>query len=330
MELYAFDAYGNAIGFDPSVALTEFLYSGEQFDSKIGQQYLRARYYDTATGRFNRFDPFFGNLNDPQSLHKYLYTHADPINGIDPSGLMSLASMMPAITIGRLASFSLTALRVVTPILLKGVYHLWIFSELMNVTAEISNHITKLCVTGHGGYNVTQKLFKLREDVINKWKALNNNQKSKLINSLYNPLQGLVAWDIHSMAFAMKKDWTENLLGSPLEETLTFQGKVYPVAEVNYVLWGLINRLAYDDGFSYTGYLSTYAYAYGYRSILGGITVMQNFGTSFFTGDNFPRFATDVPSRNFLVLKNWGFCENVPIKIFCRKIFILVCIDAFG
>jgi RHS repeat-associated protein len=86
VELYSFDAYGNAIGFDPSVALTEFLYSSEQFDSKIGQQYLRARYYDPATGRFNRLDPFFGNLNDPQSLHKYLYTHADPVNGIDPSG----------------------------------------------------------------------------------------------------------------------------------------------------------------------------------------------------------------------------------------------------
>jgi RHS repeat-associated protein len=86
VELYTFDAYGNAIGFDPSVALTEFLYSGEQFDSKIGQQYLRARYYDPVTGRFNRLDPFFGNLDDPQSLHKYLYTHADPVNAVDPSG----------------------------------------------------------------------------------------------------------------------------------------------------------------------------------------------------------------------------------------------------
>jgi RHS repeat-associated protein len=86
VELYAFDAYGNAIGFAPSVALTEFLYSGEQFDSKIGQQYLRARYYDPATGRFNRLDPFFGDLNDPLSLHKYIYAHADPVNGIDPNG----------------------------------------------------------------------------------------------------------------------------------------------------------------------------------------------------------------------------------------------------
>jgi RHS repeat-associated protein len=85
-QLYSFDAYGNAIGFNPSEALTEFLYSGEQFDSKIGQQYLRARYYDPVTGRFNRLDPFFGNKSDPQSFHKYLYTNADPVNGIDPSG----------------------------------------------------------------------------------------------------------------------------------------------------------------------------------------------------------------------------------------------------
>jgi RHS repeat-associated protein len=97
-QLYAFNAYGNAIGFDPSVALTEFLYSGEQFDSKIGQQYLRQRYYDPATGRFNRLDPFFGHLNDPQSLHKYLYTHNDPVNGIDPSGLeFSVSGMMTSV-----------------------------------------------------------------------------------------------------------------------------------------------------------------------------------------------------------------------------------------
>jgi RHS repeat-associated protein len=85
-ENYSFDAFGNALGFNAKQAITEFLYSGEQFDSKIGQQYLRARYYDPATGRFNRLDPFFGNLNDPQSLHKYTYAHNDPVNGTDPTG----------------------------------------------------------------------------------------------------------------------------------------------------------------------------------------------------------------------------------------------------
>jgi len=31
-------------------------------------------------------DPFGGNNQDPQSLHKYLYAHCNPTNNIDPSG----------------------------------------------------------------------------------------------------------------------------------------------------------------------------------------------------------------------------------------------------
>jgi RHS repeat-associated protein len=100
VHLYSFDAYGNALGFDPNQALTEFLYSGEQFDSKIEQQYLRARYYDPATGRFNRLDPFFGNLNDPQSFHKYTYAHNNPVNMTDPTGMFGLGGMSLSISIG--------------------------------------------------------------------------------------------------------------------------------------------------------------------------------------------------------------------------------------
>jgi len=64
------------------------LYAGEHFDTNSQDYYLRARWYDSLSGRFNRMDPFAGNNQDPQSLHKYLYCHANPINGIDPSGLM--------------------------------------------------------------------------------------------------------------------------------------------------------------------------------------------------------------------------------------------------
>jgi RHS repeat-associated protein len=113
-QVYSYDAYGNALGFDPKDALTEFLYSGEQFDAKIGQQYLRARYYDPSTGRFNRLDPFFGNLTDPQSLHKYAYVHGDPIQGIDPNGLSWSVNVMSTVSIGaRMAvSGGATAFRV--------------------------------------------------------------------------------------------------------------------------------------------------------------------------------------------------------------------------
>ena len=100
VQLYSYDAYGNALGFDPKAALTEFLYSGEQFDAKIGQQYLRQRYYAPATGRFNRLDPFFGDVSDPQSLHKYTYVHGDPINMIDPSGLFGVGGIGVSMSIG--------------------------------------------------------------------------------------------------------------------------------------------------------------------------------------------------------------------------------------
>jgi RHS repeat-associated protein len=61
-------------------------YRGEQYDSDLGLYYLRARYYNPATGRFLSRDPEDGNAKDPASLHKYLYANGDPVNGIDPTG----------------------------------------------------------------------------------------------------------------------------------------------------------------------------------------------------------------------------------------------------
>jgi RHS repeat-associated protein len=102
---YDFDAFGIMIGGNPTAtnpAATDLLYSGEQYDCGLQMQYLRARYYDQNTGRFNALDPFAGNHEDPQSLHKYNYCHSDPVNGIDPSGknlLLRLAVALVCIAI---------------------------------------------------------------------------------------------------------------------------------------------------------------------------------------------------------------------------------------
>jgi RHS repeat-associated protein len=61
-------------------------YRGEQYDSDLGLYYLRARYYNPATGRFLSRDPLEGSANDPASLHKYLYVGGDPVNLKDPTG----------------------------------------------------------------------------------------------------------------------------------------------------------------------------------------------------------------------------------------------------
>jgi RHS repeat-associated protein len=86
-QSFSYDAYGVLIGFGTATPQTNLLYTGEYFDTNLQQYNLRARYYNPLNGRFNQMDSFAGNMQDPQSLHKYLYCHADPVNKLDPSGM---------------------------------------------------------------------------------------------------------------------------------------------------------------------------------------------------------------------------------------------------
>jgi hypothetical protein len=51
------------------------------------------------TGRFWSMDEYEGSETDPVSLQKYLYTGADPANGIDPSGHETLVELQVATAI---------------------------------------------------------------------------------------------------------------------------------------------------------------------------------------------------------------------------------------
>ena len=95
---YAYDAYGNADGFDAKTAATKYLYAGEQYDANLGMTYLRARYYNAANGTFNRMDPYAGSPHDPQSLHKYAYARANPVMYTDPSGHFTLNELMTTVS----------------------------------------------------------------------------------------------------------------------------------------------------------------------------------------------------------------------------------------
>ncbi|MCJ7617179.1 MAG: hypothetical protein MUO43_11650 [Desulfobacterales bacterium] len=83
---------------------TSLLYAGEQYDSDLDHYYLRARYYNPWSGTFNRTDPFAGNTQDPQSLHKYLYCHNNPINAIDPTGHFTLLGLLFVFSISALVA----------------------------------------------------------------------------------------------------------------------------------------------------------------------------------------------------------------------------------
>jgi len=136
-QVFAYDAYGNAIGFDPADAGTTVLYSGEHLDTLTGLQYLRERYYDPATGTFLRADTFAGRTNDPQSLHKYVYCNGSPIGNADPSGqsLISVAMATIQVVGYHTASFLVTyAPAIKTATTVAGV--VWLTSAVVLVAEE--------------------------------------------------------------------------------------------------------------------------------------------------------------------------------------------------
>lgn len=91
-DTYTYDAFGTMLD-RVGVSVNSYLYNGEQYDGETRSYYLRARYYDQSIGRFTNADPFDGVRNDPMSLHKYLYAHANPVMNSDPSGLVTLLSV---------------------------------------------------------------------------------------------------------------------------------------------------------------------------------------------------------------------------------------------
>jgi len=84
-DTYDYDAWGNEVnttGSTPNV----YLYRGEQYDRDLGLYYLRARHLNPLSGRFLIRDPDTGKPKYPSTLHKYLYSGADPVNTTDPTG----------------------------------------------------------------------------------------------------------------------------------------------------------------------------------------------------------------------------------------------------
>ncbi len=86
-----FDAFGN--GGATGAGMLE--YTGQERDSyNVGSSpgpvtlpdYIHARYYDSARGRFLSMDPLLGNPHRPQTWNRYVYTENNPILLTDPTG----------------------------------------------------------------------------------------------------------------------------------------------------------------------------------------------------------------------------------------------------
>ena len=92
---YTYDPYGNlttCTGATVTVAgsnlctastgiVNPFTYAGQYRDDESGYYYLRARYYDSATGQFLSVDPLVAQTESP-----YGYVGDSPLNGVDATG----------------------------------------------------------------------------------------------------------------------------------------------------------------------------------------------------------------------------------------------------
>jgi RHS repeat-associated protein len=78
---YRYDSFGNLTASSGSIA-NRFQYTAREFDPETGLYYYRARYYDSATGRFLSEDPIQFVTGAP-----YFYASNSPLNFADPSGL---------------------------------------------------------------------------------------------------------------------------------------------------------------------------------------------------------------------------------------------------
>jgi RHS repeat-associated protein len=84
-DTYSYDAFGNLQESSGST-LNYYRFAGQQWDPDIKLYYNRARYLNPDTGRFTTRDTWEGSLDDPASLHRYLYASANPVAIVDPTG----------------------------------------------------------------------------------------------------------------------------------------------------------------------------------------------------------------------------------------------------
>jgi RHS repeat-associated protein len=86
VQTYVYDAFGKIVNQTGSIE-NPYTYTGREWDEKAGLYYYRARYYDANTGRFIQNDPIGFTGGD---VNFYVYVQNNPVNFIDPHGLLSV------------------------------------------------------------------------------------------------------------------------------------------------------------------------------------------------------------------------------------------------
>lgn len=89
--VFRFRAYGQIAQSTAAPTPSYLGFAGQMLDPS-GLYYMRARWYDVATGRFLTRDPLAANAGVPASLQAYGYASGNPVARLDPSGLRDTAA----------------------------------------------------------------------------------------------------------------------------------------------------------------------------------------------------------------------------------------------
>ena len=81
----AYDPYGVTTS---TIGSSQSMYGYTNEYTSHGLVYLRSRMYSPSIGRFQTKDSWLGNYSRPLSLNRWMYTEGNPINYIDPTGLV--------------------------------------------------------------------------------------------------------------------------------------------------------------------------------------------------------------------------------------------------
>ena len=84
VESYKYDAFGQLTEGDASS--TDYLFTGQEYDSTTDLYNLRARYYSPTSGRFLSQDTWAIDYNTPVEYNRYAYAANNPATYSDPSG----------------------------------------------------------------------------------------------------------------------------------------------------------------------------------------------------------------------------------------------------
>lgn len=65
-------------------------YSTKELDVENENYYYGSRFYDASNGKWNRQDEYRGTIQDPMSLHRYMFVNDNPVNLVDAYGFQAI------------------------------------------------------------------------------------------------------------------------------------------------------------------------------------------------------------------------------------------------